>query len=162
MFEYYILKESRGCLDYSWSCCHTHFIIEIKWPFQDWHILSLLKYGKALDFSRFPLKILWHAVCSNNTVYSEVADFWNFSKAVSVFISVWGFPNNENKPVNVTRKLPCYAVLGAAFLGGVCPGSIRLTLPALTEELVPFSSQLAAAADFKEWLYVQKHNSQRP
>lgn len=54
------------------------------------------------------------------------------------------------------RKLPCYVVWG-----GVSPGSVRLTLPALTEELVPFSSQLVAAAEFKEWLYVEKYNSQR-
>lgn len=49
-----------------------------------------------------------------------------------------------------------------AVLGGVSPGCGRLSLPSLTEQLVLFSTELVAAAVFKEWSYVQEHNSQRP
>lgn len=68
-----------------------------------------------------------------------------------------GFPQKESKHVNITKKLSSSAVLG-----GMSPGCSRLSLPALTEQLVLFSTELVAAAEFKERSYVQEHNSQRP
>lgn len=48
------------------------------------------------------------------------------------------------------------------FLGGVSAGCSRLILPALTEQLVLFSTELVAAAEFKKRSYVKEHNSQGP
>lgn len=71
-----------------------------------------------------------------------------------VFILMWGFSSNENKPVNIMRKLSCYAVLGTAFwevwVQGPSGSPCQLWLRS------SFSDQLVAAAEFKEWFYVQK------
>lgn len=58
-----------------------------------------------------------------------------------------------------TILLHCF---GSCFLRGVKPWSAWLTLPGLTEAVVPLSSQLVAAAEFKGRSHVQNYNSQRP
>lgn len=107
------LKKSRMCSDYSWSCCYTHFLM--KWPFQVWHILCLLKFRKSLDFNSFSPEIIWCSVYFKKAVHSEAVYFSTFSENSFSAHFMWGFRHKENKQANIMKQWFSSAVLVAAF-----------------------------------------------